>query len=129
MRDSILRFHLNAADAGVHEAHEHRRTSQQTSMFKKLGGRSAIEGVVDEFYSRVFVDDEVKGFFEGIDKQGLKSHQVKLLPLYLLWGIDCSSTLCFCECFPSCLDRLPLYGIKGTAACNYLQSSCKLEFQ
>ena len=52
-------------------------------MFKKLGGKAAIEGVVDEFYSRVFVDDEVKGFFEGINKQGLKSHQVPFL-LYSL---------------------------------------------
>ena len=46
-------------------------------MYAKLGGKEAIEGVVDEFYARVFADDEVKGFFEGINKQRLKAHQVK----------------------------------------------------
>ena len=67
-------LYLDAAD--VVEADGHSALSQDTSMFKKLGGTAAIEGVVDEFYSRVFVDDEVKGFFEGIDKKRLKSHQV-----------------------------------------------------
>ena len=66
-------FHHTAADVGIHKADEH----SKPSMFKKLGGTSAIQGVVDEFYSRVFVDDQVKGFFEGIDKQKLKSHQVQ----------------------------------------------------
>ena len=45
-------------------------------MYQKLGGKEAIEGVVDEFYTRVFADDEVKNFFEGINKRKLKAHQV-----------------------------------------------------
>ncbi|DBA74478.1 TPA: hypothetical protein ACH3X2_000943 [Trebouxia sp. C0005] len=47
-------------------------------MFQKLGGTPAIQGVVDEFYTRVFADDDVKGFFEGINKQKLKAHQVDI---------------------------------------------------
>lgn len=45
-------------------------------MYQKLGGKEAIKGVVDEFYTRVFADDEVKNFFEGINKRKLKAHQV-----------------------------------------------------
>ncbi|KAL3147347.1 hypothetical protein ABBQ32_002830 [Trebouxia sp. C0010 RCD-2024] len=63
---------VQAADAGVSK-------KGGQSMFNKLGGKQAIEGVVDEFYSRVFVDDEVKGFFEGINKQRLKAHQVQFM--------------------------------------------------
>ncbi|DBB01445.1 TPA: hypothetical protein ACH3X1_000103 [Trebouxia sp. C0004] len=48
-------------------------------MFQKLGGTAAIQGVVDEFYTRVFADDDVKGFFEGINKQKLKAHQVEFM--------------------------------------------------
>ena len=72
------------ADAGV--TTDHRKHGPPT-VFQKLGGRAAIEGVVDEFYSRVFVDDEVKGFFEGINKQMLKAHQVLCLVMQLayLW--------------------------------------------
>ena len=59
-------------------------------MFQKLGGTAAIQGVVDEFYTRVFADDEVKGFFEGIDKRKLKAHQVET-PTRGLQAIACSS--------------------------------------
>ena len=45
-------------------------------MYKKLGGKEAIEAVVDIFYGRVFADEEVAHFFEGINKQRLKAHQV-----------------------------------------------------
>ena len=53
-------------------------------MFKKLGGKAAIEAVVDIFYGRVFADDEVARFFEGINKQKLKAHQV----LHLLTAVN-----------------------------------------
>lgn len=85
------------ADAGV--TTDHRKHGPPT-VFQKLGGQAAIEGVVDEFYSRVFVDDEVKGFFEGINKQKLKAHQVLcLLKSYSwrilgCWFLDCVAFEC-----------------------------------
>ena len=94
-------------------------------MFKKLGGKAAIEGVVDEFYSRVFVDDEVKGFFEGIDKHGLKSHQVQFLLYspseFAAGGLLLKRIYSFCNCFNSCLDGMQLCGTSGASACTYLQ--------
>ncbi len=68
-------FLLLRTEAGVATDHKPKRASQ--SMFQKLGGTAAIQGVVDEFYTRVFADNEVKGFFEGIDKRKLKAHQVE----------------------------------------------------
>ena len=74
-------------------------------MFQKLGGTQAIEGVVDEFYSRVFVDDEVKGFFEGIDKQRLKSHQVPISTVDDFKGSLVSSRgNALCQCVLLCPD-------------------------
>lgn len=47
-------------------------------MYEKLGGKAAIEAVVDLFYGKVFADEEVSRFFEGINKPRLKAHQVCL---------------------------------------------------
>lgn len=38
-----------------------------TTLFEQLGGAPAIEAVVKEFYRRVLGDDELKGYFDGID--------------------------------------------------------------
>ena len=70
-----LLYLLLRTEAGVATDHKPKHASQ--SMFQKLGGTAAIQGVVDEFYTRVFADDDVKGFFEGIDKRKLKAHQVE----------------------------------------------------
>ena len=67
---------LLRTEAGV--ATDHKPQHQAPTMFQKLGGAAAIQGVVDEFYTRVFADDDVKGFFEGINKQKLKAHQVDI---------------------------------------------------
>lgn len=74
-------------------------------MFKKLGGTAAIEGVVDEFYSRVFVDDEVKGFFEGIDKKRLESHQV-FSQLYYQCITAAKGIYCSCTVQPCCPEQM-----------------------
>ena len=63
----------NAVEAGATTSNKH---STSSTMYQKLGGAPAIQGVVDEFYTRVFADDEVNGFFEGINKQRLNRHQV-----------------------------------------------------
>jgi len=67
---------LLRTEVGV--ATDHKPQHQTPTMFQKLGGTAAIQGVVDEFYTRVFADDDVKGFFEGINKQKLKAHQVDI---------------------------------------------------
>ena len=72
-------------EAGV--ATDHKPKHQPPTMFQKLGGTAAIQGVVDEFYTRVFADDDVKGFFEGINKQKLKAHQVDTPTLGLQAGL------------------------------------------
>ncbi len=72
LRHLHLLLHI---EADVATDHKPKHASQ--SMFQKLGGTAAIQGVVDEFYTRVFADDDVKGFFEGIDKRKLKAHQVE----------------------------------------------------
>lgn len=68
---------VQTSEAGV--ATDHKPKHQAPTMFQKLGGTAAIQGVVDEFYTRVFADDDVKGFFEGINKQKLKAHQVEFM--------------------------------------------------
>lgn len=79
---------------------------KQPTMFDKLGGRSAIEAVVDLFYGKVFADDEVSRFFEGINKQRLKAHQV-LLPACdrPVWQLTSprAETLCNCTHKPTIL--------------------------
>lgn len=61
----------------------------QPTMFEKLGGTTAIEAVVDIFYTRVFADEEVSRFFEGINKQRLKAHQVLLPWLQAEVSVNC----------------------------------------
>ena len=69
-------FIVAAADVGITATDSHKAQPKPSTMFQKLGGAPAIQGVVDEFYTRVFADDEVKGFFEGISRQRLNKHQV-----------------------------------------------------
>lgn len=79
-RASVGRWCISAvqtSEAGV--ATDHKPQHHSPTMFQKLGGTAAIEGVVDEFYTRVFADNDVKGFFEGINKQKLKAHQVEFM--------------------------------------------------
>ena len=77
------------AEAGV--APDSKLEHQKPTMFEKLGGKAAIEAVVDMFYTRVFADEEVSRFFEGINKQRLKAHQVHL-PCYLHLDMFCAAS-------------------------------------
>lgn len=38
-----------------------------STLFKKLGGREAVNAAVDNFYPKVLADDRVKDFFENTD--------------------------------------------------------------
>jgi len=54
-----------------------------TTLFEKLGGLTAINAVVDEFYRRVLADNELKPFFEKTDMARQKDHQRKFLTFAL----------------------------------------------
>ncbi len=54
-----------------------------TSLFEKLGGKPAIEAVVEEFYIRVLADADLKGFFAGTDMDNQAKQQVNFLTMAL----------------------------------------------
>ena len=50
-----------------------------TSVFERLGGREAVETVVDDFYDRVLTDERVVHHFEDSDTTALRAHQVQFI--------------------------------------------------
>lgn len=55
----------------------------KTSLYAKLGGRPAVELVVNEFYKRVLADNQLKGFFAKTDMVKQKRHQVNFVSMAL----------------------------------------------
>ncbi|MGB9987807.1 group I truncated hemoglobin [Salarchaeum japonicum] len=49
------------------------------TIYADIGGRDAVEAVVSDFYDRMFADDELTPYFEGVDKQALFAHQVQFI--------------------------------------------------
>lgn len=49
------------------------------TIFEKYGGQETVNKLVDAFYVRMLADDNVKGFFEGVDMNKLKGHQQKFI--------------------------------------------------
>jgi hemoglobin len=49
------------------------------SLLSRLGGEDALEAIVDKFVESVAVDDELKPFFERVNKKFLKAHQKSFL--------------------------------------------------
>lgn len=49
------------------------------SVFEKLGGFSAVSGIVMEFYERVLDSDIVGDFFENTDMTKMIDHQTKFI--------------------------------------------------
>ena len=47
--------------------------------YQRLGGRDAVEAVVDEFYDRILADESLAPFFEGVPMARLRAHQVAFL--------------------------------------------------
>ena len=58
-------------------------TTSNTSLFHKLGGKPAVEAVVEIFYDRVLGDPDLKGFFERTDMAAQKKHQVAFVGMAL----------------------------------------------
>lgn len=55
------------------------RKPNPAGAYARIGGHSALEVVVEDFYCRVLDDAELAGFFAGSDLNLLKRHQVDFL--------------------------------------------------
>jgi hemoglobin len=55
------------------------RRSATTSLYEKIGGRDALEVLVEDFYCRVLDDDHLAGFYAGSDMKCVKARQVEFL--------------------------------------------------
>ena len=49
------------------------------SIYEEIGGQAAVETVVEDFYDRVLADDQLVGFFDGMDMNELRTHQVQFI--------------------------------------------------
>ncbi|WP_251341342.1 group I truncated hemoglobin [Haloplanus halophilus] len=49
------------------------------TIYQAIGGRDAVEAVVDDFYERVLDDDQLTPYFEDADMGDLRSHQVQFI--------------------------------------------------
>ncbi|EMA39029.1 group I truncated hemoglobin [Halococcus hamelinensis] len=49
------------------------------SVYEEIGGKAAVEAVVEDFYDRVLSDDRLVGFFDGTDMAELRAHQVQFI--------------------------------------------------
>ena len=54
-----------------------------TSIYDKIGGKPALNAVVDEFYKRVLADESLAPVFDGVDMQAQRNHQVAFLAFAL----------------------------------------------
>ena len=49
------------------------------TIYQEIGGEETVEAVVDDFYDRVLSDDQLADYFEGMDMQELRVHQVQFV--------------------------------------------------
>jgi hemoglobin len=52
-------------------------TAAEPSIYEAIGGDSALEAVVADFYDRVLADPELAGFFAGTNMTRLRARQVE----------------------------------------------------
>jgi len=45
------------------------------SVFKKIGGKAAVDAAVERFYDYMLADDRVKDFFDGVNMEKQRQHQ------------------------------------------------------
>jgi hemoglobin len=48
----------------------------KASLLERLGGEPAIVATVHEFYKRLLADDQLAHYFDGVDMEKLKKHQI-----------------------------------------------------
>ena len=53
------------------------------TLYETIGGRLRINAAVDLFYAKVFADDSVRPFFEGVDMPGLYGRQSMFVSMLL----------------------------------------------
>lgn len=51
----------------------------RASLYERLGGREAIEAVVDEFYDRVLADPQLAPYFADVDMTRQRAHQTAFI--------------------------------------------------
>lgn len=49
------------------------------SVYRQIGGEEAVKSVVDDFYDQVLSDERLVGYFDGMDMQELRAHQVQFI--------------------------------------------------
>jgi hemoglobin len=52
-----------------------REPGKATSIYEAIGGADSVAAAVDQFYERVLGDEELAGYFAGVDMKRLRSHQ------------------------------------------------------
>lgn len=53
--------------------------SDESTLYERLGGRRAIDAVVDEFYDRVLADERLTTYFADVDMERQRAHQAEFL--------------------------------------------------
>ena len=53
------------------------------TLYETIGGSQRINAAVDLFYAKVFADDRLAHFFEGVDVQGLHARQSMFVSMLL----------------------------------------------
>lgn len=49
------------------------------TIYRDIGGRDAVEAVVDDFYERVLDDEQLTPYFEDTEMEDLRAHQVQFI--------------------------------------------------
>jgi hemoglobin len=55
----------------------HFRKAEPNTVYDRIGGREAIELVVEDFYVRVLADEQLAGFFSGANMSRLRGKQIE----------------------------------------------------
>jgi hemoglobin len=50
-------------------------SGKRTSIYDAIGGAASVAAAVDRFYERVLADEQLAGYFDGVDLTRLRSHQ------------------------------------------------------
>ena len=53
------------------------------TLYETIGGTQRINAAVELFYAKVFADDSLRSFFEGVDAQGLHARQSMFVSMLL----------------------------------------------
>ena len=81
-----------------------------TTLFDKLGGKPAVNAVVDKFYELMLSDQEVQHFFEGVDMGNQSCRMKQFITLVTggpneYEGADMKTAHCKFEIWKNHFDR------------------------